>query len=440
MEVLNQMIQNAFSPCISFMEHHNAAGHWIINTSLLLYAILSSILSYQTIDRDIYAMEKPMSKLTVLLCWLFAGPWGGVWFCLTPQLEKPSLTKIWLIFTWIATLFIFLGLTFHMFDLQYKIATALLFLLVVVNMLYPIYCISYLTDRFNAKYYLRHIETDLILANKKLPADMAIADLTAQMETINNYLDVIHHILEDKTIGTEDAKTSFFKNVLTLGRYNQLQREIGRLNTLAEASMEIQEELSYSEFLQSQLELFMKQYRVAAYRNITFCKNLLGLLKKVEGTKQNVVQDVSIQIPYSSVLSTFKNATFANIQFNSEAFSEGIISSIDAASKSLTAIQYKGETIQREDLFEAAITVGISVVTESVSGIIDLNSETTNQRVVVQRKISELTSSLEDLIPKLNNYRAQILRQVELLDSLKELNSAFIRVYEPLRRSIPFCQ
>lgn len=424
-----------FNVCAAFIEQR-IAGHWILNLILLAYAIASSVISNKVTSDRIHAMEKPLSKSTVWLCWLCAGFWGGTWFCLTPNLENPSRKKIWLVFTWVFFLFILLTLTFHMFDLQYKIATLLILLLVCINILLPIGWISYLTDKFNAEYYLKHIETDLILAGKELPADWTIKMLTTQMKNLNEYIEIVHKIAEDETIGTEDAERSFLKNLLTAGRYNQLQREIGRLNTLAEASEEIQEEMITNDILQSSLERFLMQYRVAAYRNISFCKGLLGLLKTVEGTKQDIVHDVSIPIPQSAILSTCDTSSFSRIEFDSEAFTEGVMSSVDVASKSLTAIQNSGNKIQKADFAEAAITIGISAITEGISGIIDLNEQTTNQRALVLEEISRITADLERLLPKLNTYRAQILRQVELLTSLKELNSAFVKVYEPLRQSI----
>lgn len=428
-------ISSIFNDCVAFVSQ-TLYGHKTINSIVSIYLTITVyISSYKKPGIDIYAMSKPLAKWKVWLNWLFSGIWGGHWEYL--NLEGLSSFKgIWSRISLLFIAIVLILLSHKIFESQFVVVTILLFLLLFTNILCGIGRISYSTNKFNARYYRRYIDTDLILNDEKLPVDTWIEKFSTRMDEFDENLKIVNAIVKDKDYGKEDADTSFFKNLVTFGNYNKLQRERGRLKMLAETSEALQDEIELNEEIQRFLDAYLGIYRVAAYRNISLCKELLGLLKKIEGKKQSVIKDVSIEIPQNMITNSTSFTTFSSVDFDTESFCKGVMTSVDNVSKSLTAIQDRGEKITKADLTCSLVEVGLAAIGEGISGIIDLNAETTNQRKDVNYKISQVTDNLEALLPQLNEYRAKFLRQVEVLSSLKEMNSAFIKVYEPLRKGV----
>ncbi|MDY3943705.1 MAG: hypothetical protein SOY99_05705 [Alloprevotella sp.] len=430
-------LSEIFSDSVCFVEQ-TLFGHKRVNAILGVYVAFTMYLS--SIIKpglDIYSMAKPLAKWKVWLYWLFAGLWGGHWEYLNIKIEEKSSYKgIWISISLFSIIVILILLSYKLFESQFIVVTILLYLLLFINVICGIGRISYSTNKFNARYYRRYIDTDLILNNEKLNVDRWIKDFSSRMKKFGENLRIANAIVEDKEYGYEDADTSFFKNLATFGNYNKLQREKSRLKFLAETSVALQDEIKRNKNIQGGLEIYLDCYRAAAYRNISLCKELLGLLKIVEGQKQSVIKDVSIEIPQYTILDSTKFTSFRSVDFDTESFSKGVMSSVEQVSKSLSDIQNRGDSITKADLTCSLVEIGLTAVGEGISGIIDLNTETTNQRAEVNHKIAEVTDSLETLVPQLNIYRAKFLRQIEVLVSLKEMNSAFIKVYEPLRKGV----
>lgn len=178
------------------------------------------------------------------------------------------------------------------------------------------------------------------------------------------------------------------------------------------------------------------KYRSAAYRNLNLCKDLLGLLKTIEGKHQSVVRDLAISVPEITTQDILNLTSIGEVKFDSDSFGKSVMMSVDNVNNSLTSIMERGGKITATDLKIGALEVGISAIASGVTGIIDLNAETSEQREKVQLKIAVITRKLSRILPELNEYRVQILRQIEILSALKEMCVAFIKVYEPLRQNV----
>ena len=434
------LLKSLFADMVEFVQH-NLTGHWIVNILLFIYMIVTTLIC--CFETNIHSMSKPLRQWRVWMFWLFAGLWGSHWEYLNPHVRKDlypnknsELVDSWFGLSFLSVTSILVLLTFNLFEAQYNVVVALLLVLLFFNVLLGLVCIPYSTAKFNAIYYRRNIETDLILQNKRLPVDEHIIEFDNRLTEFGENLKIVDAIVGDSDAGKEDANTSFFKNLVTFGNYNKLQREKGRLKMLADTLNALNEEIEKNVDLQYEMEVFLEQYRVAAYRNISLCKELLGLLKKIEGEKQKVIKDIIIDIPQTSSSDLISMGNFKDVEFNVSAFEDSVSATVEDVGKKLSAIQDKGKKITSTDLATSAIEIGLSAVVEGFSGIIDLNADTSNQRAEVQHNISYLTDELERLVPKLTKYKVEILRQIELLSALKEMNAAFIKVYEPLRKSV----
>lgn len=436
-----ELVKSMYFDYVAFIQQ-NLVGYWIVYLIVLLYMILN--LNIISTPVDVVNISKPLSKWRIWLIWILGGLWGGHWQSLTPKVPyshkkfgcDTEFFNSWSVFSGVLVAVVMLLLTFHMFDMQYHVVAVLLLILILVNGLWGFISIPYRVRVFNARWYRCYIETDFILNNKSLPIDEQVRITNLRMTNFGKNLDGITAIIDDSDYGQEDADTSFLKNMITFGNYNRLQREKGRLNMLIETCSVLDEEIERNKNIQRGLERYLEQYRVAAYRNIYLCKELLSLLKKIEGRSQTLVLDNQIYIPQLSDVSVMSISNMKDVMFDTTVFEGYTATSFNNVLETLTDIQNRGEKVTSDDLIVGAIEIGLSAVADSISGIMGMNTEVTNQRAEVQRRIADVTDELECLLPKLNVYKAEILRKVEVLEALKEMCIAFIKLYEPLRKSI----
>lgn len=435
-----EIFTSMYEDWVGFVQN-TLAGHWIIYIIVLVDMIVTTSIAIST--TDVISLAKPLNQWKVWAIWLFGGLWGAHWLCLNPKNNKYRYPEYdsghvyeWFFVSAFTTIVIMVLLTFHLFDGQYGIAATWLLVLIFCNILIGIGRIPYSVKRFNAQWYRRYFETNLIMKNKPLPVDTYLVKMKQRMNEFGKKLKIVQAIADDSDYGKENADTSFFKNIVTFGNYNKLQREKGRLNMLAETCDALDDEIRKNETVQIELENYLEQYRAAAYRNINLCKDLLSLLKKIEGKHQKLVSDDFIYIPKLSNVNITAIINMQNAEFNTDVFGQYTASSFESVGNTLTEIQENGEKITSTDLAVGAIEIGLSAIADGISGIIDMNTEVSNQRDWVKDSITEVTDKLEVLVPKLNTYRSKILRQGELLEALKELCFAFIKIYEPLRRSV----
>lgn len=406
------------------------AGHWAINILVLITLVITFVIA--VVSSDVESISKPLKQRTVWLLWLFGGLWGIHWICTSKDDEAYGWTGI----SCLATIISLLFLTFDLFDEQYSIVAVFILAMFVFNVLFGAFKIPRAVAKFNARYYRRHIDTDLILNNETLPEDNFIIDFRVRLEEFDKNICDLSEIVKDKEYGTEDAETSFFKNIFTFGNYNKLQKEKARLQSLADVCNILNDEVDKNEELLETLEDYLIKYRSAAYRNLNLCKDLLGLLKTIDGKKQSVVHDSAIAVPEITTKDILDITSIGEVKFDSDSFGKSVMMSVDSVNNSLTSIMEQGGKITATDLKLGAIEVGISAIASGVTGIIDLNAETSEQREKVQLKIAVITRKLSRILPELNEYRVQILRQIEILSALKEMCVAFIKVYEPLRQNV----
>lgn len=236
-----------------YVQQH-LVGHWIITLLISCYALFAMIYCLVDSDIDMYSMKNPLKRNKVMKAWAFAGFWGGHWAYLNPF--SISITKnIWLIFCMVSIIAIAILLNVSLFDSQYIVVALLLYALFFVNFVWGFGRIPFGVDLINAKYYRRHIETDLILKGYELPVDKNLAKISPRITAFNKRLQALYDAVEGVEDGKEDA------------------------SRIAKACHELNEALKKNLIIQTETDHFLKQYRTAAYRNINLCKDLLAQMK-----------------------------------------------------------------------------------------------------------------------------------------------------------------
>ena len=165
-----EIFTSMYEDWVGFVQN-TLAGHWIIYIIVLVDMIVTTSIAIST--TDVISLAKPLNQWKVWAIWLFGGLWGAHWLCLNPENNKYRYPEYdsghvyeWFFVSAFTTIVIMVLLTFHLFDGQYGIAASWLLVLIFCNILIGIGRIPYSVKRFNAQWYRRYFETNLIMKNK----------------------------------------------------------------------------------------------------------------------------------------------------------------------------------------------------------------------------------------------------------------------------------
>lgn len=176
------LLKSLFADMVEFVQY-NLTDYWIVNIILFIYMIVTTLIC--CFETNIHSMSKPLRQWKVWIYFGFLLVCGISFGIVNPHVRKDlypnknsELVDIWFGLSFLSVTSILVLLTFNLFEAQYNVVVALLLVLLFFNVLLGFVCVPYSTAKFNAIYYRRNIETDLILRNKRLPVDEHIIELT----------------------------------------------------------------------------------------------------------------------------------------------------------------------------------------------------------------------------------------------------------------------
>ena len=327
-------------------------------------------------------------------------------------------------------------------DLFYK-SELMLFGLYGFNIVVGVIFLPYWLYQYNGLYFRQQKDNDAILKGKELEVDIfynskLLPDIKETSEDAETTIEVINNedfIVEDEN---DEKIDGFFKRFLTLRNSSTLKRKVQRLRALRYCCENISENLDNLDKDNTVLFSYLKYYRVAAYRNLYLAKELIGVVKdKVSSQEQKLIVDEFPELtkPQNSNPSdVYFDAS--QTSFNSDRFLESVGLSLSSSFDNLSEKIGKEKELAKEDFIEAGIEIAIDSLIAGITEVFDMYSRTKENIRDVEVKISEAINYLSKACPSINNYKAELIRQSEIMIALYKCNRAFVMAYEPLRQKI----
>ena len=428
---------------------------WIILYLFLVLVVIGSIEEVTDFEED--EMAKPLTKsksywIVGLLgflgghyLYLRKCKWIGISTMLLAFLFPLCFYKYFMYFYNLPGLFFPSTFDFEQFEgigTFYKCQT-ILYILFVFNIIIGIVFVPYWVYQFNGNYFRKHKDNDAILKGKELEVDkfynsILLPNIKETSEDANTSIEVANN--EDFVVEDENDKeiSGFWKNIVTLGNSSKLKSKVQRLRALRYCCEKLSEDLDNLDKDNTVLFSYLKYYRVAAYRNLYLAKELIGVVKdKVSSQEQKLIVDEFPELtkPQNTNPSdVYFNA--AQTSFNSDRFFDSVGLSLKSSYDNLSERIGKEKELSKEDFIEAGIEIAIDSLIAGITEVFDMYSRTKENIRDIEIKISEAIDYLRKAYPSINNYKAELIRQSELMFSLYKCNRAFVMAYEPLRQKV----
>lgn len=459
----NKISVSAFNKAKSNIKKYESKGFFAKYYPIGIFVILSFLLLVKS--EDYYEvghnkeMEKPISKSKCYEALLIGGFLGFHFLCLRKFRWLVILTSL---------------LTIVVFMLNYKLiccfynipeiifvkgleqldlpslswfyySIMVLGALYIFNYLYGIVFIPYMVYRFNSGYFRNHYDNDKILSGKELSVDIFWeSQLVPDVKTVEEDLENVKYILDNSDIVEsmpEDEKLSgFFKSIFTLGNSGELKYKVQRLRALQNCCNKLLQDFNMLHSDYVKLSCYLRNYRIAAYRNLYLAKELISIIKtNVKGQNQTLMGDtfVDIRIPEQEV-PTDISMDSKSVEFNSDVFFDKVTKNFSNAVNDVFSEGKEYST--KEEFFAASVVSGgvalLKTAGNAISGIMDMNLRTKECLRDVEIELSKAIDFLDEVIPNIYKKISVMNRQAEIMVSLSKANKAFIRYYVPLRNTV----
>ena len=428
---------------------------WILLYLFLVLIMLGTIESVTDFEEDEMAKPLTKSKSYWIVCFLgFLGghylylrkcKWIGIITMVLVFLFPLCFFKYFMYFYNLPSLFF--PSTFDFEQLEgigtfYK-CQSILYILFVFNILIGIFLVPYWVYQFNGNYFRKHKDNDDILNGKELEVGKFYnSEFLPDVKKTNEDVETVIEVLNNEDFVVEDESdekiSGFFKSIFTLGKSSTLKSRVQRLRALRYSCQIISNDIDKFEYDNDRLFLYLKYYRVAAYRNLYLAKELIGIVKdKVSSRQQKLIIDEFPQLIKPQNVNP-SDVYFKSEQtsFNSDRFFDSVgqsfISSFDNISKKLE----KEKDISKEDFLEAGIEMAFDSIIAGIEGLFDQYSRTTASIKEVEWLINKAVRYLGKAYPAIQSYQAELARQSELMIALYQCNRAFVMAYEPMRQKV----
>lgn len=225
---------------------------------------------------------------------------------------------------------------------------------------------------------------------------------------------------------------SWFKNVITAGNYNKLQKEEKDFHILAENFSLLQN--AYIDLNQSHLNAlhFLKTERKEVVKNLSLTKNLISKVKSITNDKKQIIK--SDFITYTEKTSVEFKIGDISIDFQGklDKVSETFVKSLDSSFKRLE----NKKTYTKGDLQLELAGIALDTIGEGINAVINLNGEVNEKRKHItntSREINEAMHKMTNQAPKLY---IEIKRMIEITRVLNMHNQVFSSKYESIQNEI----
>lgn len=319
----------------------------------------------------------------------------------------------------------------------------MLITLYIINLLTGLVFTPFWVYQFNGNYFRKNKDNDAILNGNSLDVDHFYkSKLIPHMDKVKSDVEDTKNILKDESYIIEedgdDKISGFFKNIFTLGKSSELKNKIQRLRALHCCCELLQIDLDTLDEYNEDLYSYLSYYRVAAYRNLYLAKELISVIKdNVSSQQQELIKD---EFPN---LAKPENNYSVNLQFDPSQISfdtEHFFDTLgNSFTKSFDPINKKLEDereISKQDLLSAGFELAFDSIIAGIDGILEQYQKVSASLREVQMQANEAVEYLDEAIPAIMLYQAEMARQSEIMVALSQFNKAFVVAYEPMRQKV----
>ena len=319
----------------------------------------------------------------------------------------------------------------------------MLITLYIINLLTGLVFTPFWVYQFNGNYFRKNKDNDAILNGNSLDVDHFYkSKLIPHMDKVKSDVEDTKNILKDESYIIEedgdDKISGFFKNIFTLGKSSELKNKIQRLRALHWCCELLQIDLDTLDEYNEDLYSYLSYYRVAAYRNLYLAKELISVIKdNVSSQQQELIKD---EFPN---LAKPENNYSVNLQFDPSQISfdtEHFFDTLgNSFTKSFDPINKKLEDereISKQDLLSAGFELAFDSIIAGIDGILEQYQKVSASLREVQMQTNEAVEYLDEAIPAIMLYQAEMARQSEIMVALSQFNKAFVVAYEPMRQKV----
>lgn len=297
-----------------------------------------------------------------------------------------------------------------------------------------------LVGKYNAKYFRKHYEDALILADQPTPAALLVEQAQGIYATVAEEIEIAQ---EHASAGPDNQRelgggtgtkvVRGIKNILSGGKQSKMERELLYLRELQNNYEVLRHRVEEIQSLLGQMSQQLGLARKAVERNLYLFTELVvlwnGAVKRNEAPSPTDVLRQQ-KIPMQD-LSTHMNQTEANYrqtELNTDLSMDAILSGAVNVLDKLEKTDFRDANQKAEFIFEA-LASGLQIVV----GVLSLNGDIERQRIEIEEKSGIVRGEIDKLCTAIQEYQSVILRVVEVLRALYNCNRVFVKKYTRLR-------
>lgn len=201
-------------------------------------------------------------------------------------------------------------------------------------------------------------------------------------------------------------------------RLGSLKFEEEKLDKLIKVCSKAEDVVSSVRWYYDRMFAYLRDSRLAAYRNLYLAKELMAVARSVQGKKQELKTDIYHEMDMDITLDA---SVLEPITFNYGS----MINTFSDTAQLFSSLGFKSRT-------SMAIGAGLAIAEAAISYV----SARNEKKMEIVKNQAKVIDALKKISGDLSKIQAEILRSLEILASLYKCNKAFVNAYVPLRDEV----
>lgn len=297
----------------------------------------------------------------------------------------------------------------------------ILFWLLVSWLLVDIVWIRFRVYQLTGMYFRKTQDELDILEGKKTEIE-TFCETTGQR--IEKKLQELPGLIEEadkiysKKFKTKEKENLIDKAMKAVARDGSLEFEEEKLNDLMTVCSKSEKVVTSVRWYYDRMFSYLRDSRLAAYRNLYLAKELMAVARSVQGKKQELQTDIYHEMDMDITLDA---SVLAPVTFNYES----MLGTFSDTAKMFSRLGFKNGT-------SMAIGAGMAIADAVINNV----SARNEKKMEIVKNQAKVIDALKKISGDLSKIQAEILRSLEILASLYKCNKAFVNAYVPLRDEV----
>lgn len=297
----------------------------------------------------------------------------------------------------------------------------ILFWLLVFWLLVDIVWIRFRVYQLTGMYFRKTQDELDILEGKKTEIE-TFCETTGQR--IEKKLQELPGLIEEadkiysKKFKTKEKENLIDKAMKAVARDGSLEFEEEKLNDLMTVCSKSEKVVTSVRWYYDRMFAYLRDSRLAAYRNLYLAKELMAVARSVQGKKQELQTDIYHEMDMDITLDA---SVLAPVTFNYES----MLGTFSDTAKMFSRLGFKNGT-------SMAIGAGMAIADAVINNV----SARNEKKMEIVKNQAKVIDALKKISGDLSKIQAEILKSLEILASLYKCNKAFVNAYVPLRDEV----